>query len=79
MPSPECHRKQAEIFAELALSTSNANEANWYKLIAMEQLERARRDPGHDHSVSDPDESAAFPMTSRCVVAGDPSLSGFCD
>jgi hypothetical protein len=61
MPSPEYHRKQAEIFAELALSTSNVNEANWYRLIAREQLERAKRDPIHDAA----HESGSFDGTFR--------------
>ena len=47
MSSSKYHREQAEIFAGLALSTSNENEANWYKLIAKDQLERALREPMH--------------------------------
>jgi hypothetical protein len=50
MSSSKYHREQAEIFAGLALSTSNENEANWYKLIAKDQLERALREPMHKYS-----------------------------
>ena len=53
MSSSKYHREQAEIFAGLALSTNNENEANWYKLIAKDQLERALRERMHKYSASD--------------------------
>ena len=42
MPSSEYHREQAKILAGLALSTTDPIQANLYKLIAMQHLERAQ-------------------------------------
>jgi hypothetical protein len=42
MPSSEYHREQAKILAGLALS--DPTRAEWYKLAAMEHLERVARD-----------------------------------
>jgi hypothetical protein len=42
MPSSEYHREQAKILAGLALSTPDPIKADWYKLAAMEHLERAQ-------------------------------------
>ena len=52
MQSSAYHRQRVGISAGLALATSNQNEANWYKLIAKDQLEQALRKAKHEDSAS---------------------------
>jgi hypothetical protein len=58
MPSSEYHREQAKILAGLALSTTDPIQADLYKLIAMQHLERA-------HALDDAESYPSFiPETS---------------
>jgi hypothetical protein len=58
MPSSEYHREQAKILAGLALSTTDPIQADLYKLIAMQHLERA-------HALDDAESGPSFiPETS---------------
>jgi hypothetical protein len=50
MPTPEYHRKQAQIYARLALLTGDGAEAGQFILRAMEHLIRAAKEPTDSES-----------------------------